>query len=194
MDQRRQLRGQEIAERRGAVQHSPKGAGWFRVRSSSHPRWYEVNVTKQTCSCPDDLVKCKHLYAAELVAEAVPRPDVVVEHPPTFADIQQEVNALFESAEAALSNAQAENDNWRCYEAIGEDIESIRAEWYTLQEHMSEFQSILAADGPKWGNGVLHALQIVASRRYPRKMTEIIAQMALAGCSIDQINAFIADW
>jgi hypothetical protein len=130
----RQARGQRLAKVSGAIQHSPRGVGWFRVRSSSWTRWYNVNILEQTCSCPDYPAKCKHIYAAEIFAAKVPRPDGLGDRPVTFADIEQEVNELLDTAQAMILNRHNYYD-----EDFDVDLKAFRHEWRALRWRMSQF-------------------------------------------------------
>jgi SWIM zinc finger len=182
MDNPRQQRGRHIAKIPGAISHSSKGEGWFRVRSSSGRRWYAVNLAEQFCSCPD-WGKCKHLYAVEIFAKAVPRP-VIVEDVPTFAHIEAEVNDLLGIAEADLANAQASAENWRVLEEIGQDIDAFQEEWGALRLRMREYRETLRP-------AANYALEIIARHLCAKHQMQTLAQMALDGCSIEQIKQYL---
>lgn len=182
----RQSRGQEIAAISGAIRHSPnKGIGWFRVRSSTGRRWYEVNIVKPSCTCPDFSSKCKHIYAAELFAARVPRPKNLGQ--PTFTDIEREVNELLQTVETDLSGARGLSGSWRVHEEIGDDLALFRTDRRTLKRRMREFRKTMVATD----HAMKQALQIIARHICSRDMMEDVAQMALDGYSADQIKGYV---
>lgn len=66
----RALRGLELFRERG-LEIRPVQDGCWRVPSCSGPRFYEVDLAEESCTCPDFRSRrrpCKHVFAAVIAA------------------------------------------------------------------------------------------------------------------------------
>lgn len=66
----RALRGLELFRERGLKIRSTQDGSW-RVPSCSGPRFYEVDLVEESCTCPDFRNRrrpCKHIFAAVIAA------------------------------------------------------------------------------------------------------------------------------